>query len=118
MRRHAHLSTAQVILAGCGLPPGFIADKNAEVHVEEQGEQNTLNRAKSSRLLGGNTGYFKGDADILLVALNNVRFDNMWLAAQASDIHGAFDVAQASEVDLQKAIGDDFKVYPSCAPSF
>eukprot|EP00965_Chrysotila_dentata_P221704 6192527-Pleurochrysis_carterae.AAC.1 len=88
---------------------GFVVDGMNTVRVDDEGEEHTLLLAKGCRVLGGNSGYFRGKPDECIVALENPRFSKVWLAVHASSVEEAFDVSEAPEVEIKRAIGDDYK---------
>eukprot|EP00965_Chrysotila_dentata_P189078 6173127-Pleurochrysis_carterae.AAC.1 len=109
-----HFDEWQLLLFFCRVPTGFKVDETQAVHVDEEGEEHTLCIAKGSRMLGGNSGYFKGDANDIILALDNVRFSKAWLSVNATAVEEALDISKPPEAELKRAINDDYQAL--CPP--
>eukprot|EP00965_Chrysotila_dentata_P238317 6202420-Pleurochrysis_carterae.AAC.1 len=59
--------------------------------------------AKSSRMLGGNTGYFSGNRDCMLICMACKRFGSVWMAVGASQLDLAFNLTPEQE-DINAAL--------------
>eukprot|EP00965_Chrysotila_dentata_P086306 2847939-Pleurochrysis_carterae.AAC.1 len=60
--------------------------------------------AKSSRMLGGNTGCFSGERDCILICMACKRFGiDVWIAVGVSQLESAFDLAPKPE-DVNAAL--------------
>eukprot|EP00965_Chrysotila_dentata_P153608 5076969-Pleurochrysis_carterae.AAC.1 len=65
--------------------------------------------AKGSRMLGGNTGYFAGKRDSLILGLTNKRFGSVWISANLSELDAVVQRRPAYD-DVVGAFGEDYKV--------
>eukprot|EP00965_Chrysotila_dentata_P038404 1275988-Pleurochrysis_carterae.AAC.1 len=72
----------------CGVPRvhlGYLVDKDAGVVKDEEGPKHTLQLARISRMLGGNTGYFSGEEYSIIVCMHSKQrkyFKFVWLSAR------------------------------------
>eukprot|EP00965_Chrysotila_dentata_P129165 4269841-Pleurochrysis_carterae.AAC.4 len=67
------------------------------VTVDDGGEAHTIDIAKSSRILEGNTGCFTGDRDCVLICLACKKLGYVWSAVSASQLDSAFGLKDEAE---------------------
>eukprot|EP00965_Chrysotila_dentata_P117923 3897423-Pleurochrysis_carterae.AAC.1 len=98
---------------------GFAVKAGLQVVVDEEGEQHTLDVAKGHRVLGGNSGYFKGDSREVILALDSVRYSKVWLAVCLSEIEQVLDILEPDAGELKRCNGDDdYQARPPLPPPF
>eukprot|EP00965_Chrysotila_dentata_P122632 4053364-Pleurochrysis_carterae.AAC.2 len=93
----------------------FLVNRTDGVTVDEEGEQHTLQLAKQSRMLGGNTGYFSGDPASIVVVMKNVKFNVVWVSCKTTDMSTVFDLSPAESDITYAAGGEDYQKYAADA---
>eukprot|EP00965_Chrysotila_dentata_P084837 2800681-Pleurochrysis_carterae.AAC.1 len=69
----------------------------------------TVYVARSSRVLGGNNGYFRASKDCVAVGLYSALFGRVWSAVCLSDLSNIFDLAPTTG-KLLGALGPNYPV--------
>eukprot|EP00965_Chrysotila_dentata_P243908 6205674-Pleurochrysis_carterae.AAC.4 len=98
-------------MRGCRCAAGFLVDRIDGVVVDKEGPMHTLHLAKLSRMLGGNTGYFDGDENSILLCMHDKqKFNTVWISCTRADLPKVFDLAPRDEDAKHAFAAEDLKV--------